>query len=177
MSAPHGPVGQTGSMTPDDLVEIEAIKRLKYAYLRCLDQKDWDHLATLFTEDAIARYSGGKYSKDGRDAIVAWLRQAMGADTFLSSHRCTHPEIDLISADEAVGVWALDDLVIEEAHGVTIRGAAFYTDRYRRVDGAWLIAETGYRRTFEEIQPRDGTSAPTLTASWWTTDGISSLEG
>ncbi|MDH3706616.1 MAG: nuclear transport factor 2 family protein [Acidimicrobiia bacterium] len=164
-------------MTPDDLLEIEAIKRLKYAYLRCLDQKNWDELATLLTEDAVARYSAGKYSHDGRDAIVGWLREAMGAETFHSSHRCTHPEIELLSSDEATGVWALDDTVIETSYDVTIRGAAFYTDRYRKVDGRWLIAETGYKRSFEEIQPRDGASAPTLTASWWATGGQSSLEG
>jgi len=164
-------------MTPDDLLEIEAIKRLKYAYLRCLDQKNWDELATLLTEDAVARYSAGKYSYDGRDAIVQWLRDAMGAETFHSSHRGTHPEIELVSSDEATGVWALDDTVIETGYDVTIRGAAFYTDRYRKVDGRWLIAETGYQRSFEEIQPRDGSSPPTLTASWWATGGASSLEG
>lgn len=164
-------------MDIDELVAIEEIKRLKYAYLRCLDQKNWAELATLFTEDAIARYSGGKYSKDGRDAIVEWLADAMGAETFHSSHRCTHPEIELLSADEATGVWALDDTVIETSFDVTIRGAAFYEDRYRRVDGRWLIAETGYKRSFEELQPRDGSSPPTLTASWWATDGVSSLDG
>ena len=41
-------------MTPEDLVEIEAIKRLKYAYARCIDQKLWDEIATLFTADAVA---------------------------------------------------------------------------------------------------------------------------
>jgi len=171
-----GPVGQNGVVTPDDLIEIEAIKRLKYAYLRCLDQKNWEELATLFTDDAVARYSGGKYSYDGRDAIVGWLRDAMGAETFHSSHRCTHPEIELVGEEEATGVWALDDTVIETSFDVTIRGAAFYTDRYRKIEGRWLIAETGYKRSFEEIQPRDG-SPPTLTASWWATDGQSSLEG
>lgn len=170
-------VGQNDPMTPVDLLEIEAIKRLKYAYLRCLDQKNWDELATLLTEDAVARYSAGKYSYDGRDAIVEWLRDAMGAETFHSSHRCTHPEIELVSDTEATAVWALDDTVVETAHDVTIRGAAFYTDRYRKVDGRWLIAETGYKRTYEEIQPRDGSSPPTLTASWWGTGGASSLEG
>ena len=66
-----------------DLVEIEAIKRLKYKYMRCLDQKRWDEIAECFTADATAAYSGGKYSYDGRDAIVEFLRKSMGADTFL----------------------------------------------------------------------------------------------
>ena len=39
-------------MTPQDLVEIELIKRVKYAYFRCLDLKQWDEIATLFTDDA-----------------------------------------------------------------------------------------------------------------------------
>jgi hypothetical protein len=31
-------------MTPEDLVEMEQIKQLKYKYLRCLDQKLWDEI-------------------------------------------------------------------------------------------------------------------------------------
>jgi len=41
-------------MTPADLVEIELIKRLKYKYARCLDQKLWDEIAECFTADAHA---------------------------------------------------------------------------------------------------------------------------
>ena len=53
-----------------ELIEIEAIKRLKYKYLRCLDQKLWDELAECFVENATSSYSGGKYSYEGRDAIL-----------------------------------------------------------------------------------------------------------
>ena len=71
------------------------IKRLKYAYARCLDLKRWDELATLFTEDAVAAYSGGGYTFEGRDAILDFLQRSMGAETFHSSHKMHHPEIDL----------------------------------------------------------------------------------
>ena len=33
------------SLTVDDLIAIEEIKRLKYKYVRCLDQKRWDDIA------------------------------------------------------------------------------------------------------------------------------------
>ena len=56
-------------MTPADLVEIELIKRLKYKYMRCLDQKRWDEMADCLADDAVAEYSGGKYTYEGRDAI------------------------------------------------------------------------------------------------------------
>lgn len=162
-------------MTPADLVEIEAIKRLKYKYLRCLDQKRWDEMRECFTEDAVAAYSGGRYSYEGREAILEFLRRSMGAESFLSSHRAHHPEIELRSASEASATWALDDVVIEEKWGVTIRGAAFYEDEYRKEDGRWRIARTGYRRTFEEIQPRKDVPGLRLTASWWRTGGRSEL--
>ena len=71
-------------MTPDDLVEIELIKRLKYKYLRCLDQKLWDEIETCFIPEATARYGGGLYEFEGRDAIMAFLRSSMGTKTMLS---------------------------------------------------------------------------------------------
>lgn len=159
----------------DDLHELEAIKRLKYRYLRSLDQKRWDELADCLCEDATSSYGGGRYAFEGRDAILAFLRRAMGAPTFVSSHRVHHPEIELLGPDRARGVWALDDTVIETAAGITIRGAAFYEDAYVKRDGRWWIAATGYRRLWEEIEPRAGRPGLRLTASWWTTDGRSEL--
>ena len=162
-------------MTPDDLVELEAIKRLKYRYLRCLDQKEWDELAGCFTEDAVAAYSGGAHSFEGRDDIMTFLRTAMGSEAFLSSHRCHHPEIDLTGPDTATGTWAMDDVVVHTEFDITIRGAAFYTDEYVKRDGEWLIARTGYKRSYEEVQPRNNVEGLRLTASWWGTDGRSEL--
>jgi hypothetical protein len=161
-------------MTPEDLVEIEAIKRVKYKYVRCLDQKLWDEIADCFTDDAVASYSGGKYHYNGRDEIIGFLTRTMGDETFLSSHRLHHPEIDLTGPDTAVGIWALEDVVLVGAFGVTVRGAAFYTDEYVKVDGQWRISRTGYKRSYEEIEPLDRPGRK-LTASWWGTDGQSEL--
>ncbi len=162
-------------MTPEDLVEIELIKRLKYRYLRCLDQKLWDEVGDCFTADATAKYSGGVYSFDGRDAILEFLRTSMGATTMLTSHRCHHPEIDL-EGDAATGIWALEDVVILTDAEVTVQGAAFYSDRYvKDGGGSWRIAHTGYRRTYEELVPRSSIKGLRLTADWWSTDGRSRL--
>jgi uncharacterized protein (TIGR02246 family) len=158
-----------------ELLETEAIKRLKYKYMRCLDQKRWDEMAECFTPDATAAYSGGKYSYDGRDAILEFLRTSMGADSFLSSHRVHHPEIDLTTETTATGTWALEDVVVDTKFEITIRGAAFYTDEYVKRDGAWKIQHTGYLRTYEEIQSRKDVPGLKLTASWWGTGGKSEL--
>jgi len=150
-----------------DLTEIEAIKRLKYKYLRCLDQKRWDELAECFSENATSAYSGGKFSFDGRDAIMDFLSKAMGADSFLSSHTVHHPEIELTSDSTATGTWALQDVVIETNAEIVIRGAAFYYDEYVKIDGEWKIQSTGYERTYEETYSRTDIPSLRLTANCW----------
>ena len=162
-------------MTPDDLVDIELIKRLKYRYLRYLDQKLVDEMREVFTPDATARYSGGHYSYDGVEDIITCLKESMGSETFLSSHRCHHPEIDIVGPDSATGVWALEDTVIIDDLGISLRGAAFYSDEYVRTADGWRISHTGYKRTFEEMHPRGSIEGLQLTASWWGTGGQSSL--
>jgi len=162
------------SMTPDDLVEIEQIRQLKYRYVRFIDTKRWDDLGELFTADATASYGGGATERAGRDDIMTFLVDAMSDETILTSHKVHHPEIALIGPDRATGVWALDDIVILGGLGMTVRGASFYDDRYAKVDGEWRIAHTGYRRVFEEIEPRRADLK--LTASWWETDGRSKLQ-
>jgi uncharacterized protein (TIGR02246 family) len=140
-------------MTPDDLVELEAIKRLKYRYVRLIDTKQWDELETLFVPDATATYSDGKYAFDGRDAIMAFLRESMASTNMLTSHKVHHPEIE-VDGDRATAVWALDDVVVHLDYNMRISGAAFYRDEYVKTSGEWRIKHTGYERVFEEMQPR-----------------------
>ena len=162
-------------MTPEDLIEIEGIKRAKYRYLRCLDQKLWDEMADVLTIDCIATYSGGRYTYEGREAILGFLTRTMGAETFHSSHRCHQPEIDLIGATTAKATWAMDDVVVMTDFQLTIRGCSFYNDEYVKQDGTWRIQNTGYKRIYEEMQPRGNVEGLKLTASWWATGGRSEL--
>src|SRR4051794_20321090 len=94
------------------LLELEKIKRLKYAYFRCLDQKRWDEMSELFTLDATAAYSGGKYQYQGRDEIVDFMRRNMSRDAFHTSHRVHHPEIEIDGA-AATGTWAMEDVNVD----------------------------------------------------------------
>ena len=160
--------------TPEELSELEDIKRLKYAYFRCLDQKRWDEMATLFVPEATAAYSGGKYHYEGRDAIVEFMRKNMDRPAFHTSHRVHHPEIE-ISGDTATGTWAMEDVNVDDEYDFYLTGAGFYEDVYRKVDGRWLIEHTGYKRTFETIQPMKPHGI-SMTASWWKTNGQSMLD-
>lgn len=137
-----------------ELREIEAIKALKYRYMRSIDTKDWELMRACFTPDATTAYSGGRYAFEGIEAIMKFMTESMARGSFLSSHRVHHPEIALTGETTATGTWALEDYVVDTQHELTIHGAAFYRDRYVKVDGEWKIQHTGYERTFEEMGPR-----------------------
>ena len=162
-------------LSPEDLVHLELVKRLKYKYLRGIDLKLWDEVESCFTEDATASYGGGAYTFEGRDAIMGFLTSSMASEDMLTSHKCHHPELDYTGTGEITGVWALEDTVVHLEFGVVIRGAAFYTDRYVELEPQdWRIAHTGYKRVYEEIEPRPAELK--LTASWFATGGRSKLQ-
>lgn len=160
-------------MTPEDLVEIEAVKRLKYRYARLLDQKEWDELAQVFTDDATASYGGGDSRLQGSEAIMRFLKGNLEPTSMITSHSVGQPEIELTGPDTATATWAFQDLVIDTSRSFTVRGASFYVDEYRKVDGEWRIAHTGYKRIYEELARRP--DHVRLTASWWGTGGKSEL--
>jgi hypothetical protein len=134
----------------DIATELEAIRRLKYAYFRTLDLKQFDQLGLLLTEDATAAYEDAQTTLDGREAIVTWLTEALGGPEIVTEHHGHHPEIDFTSDTTANGTWYLQDRVIVPAADLEIAGTAFYADRYRLTDEGWRIAHTGYTRVFEE---------------------------
>lgn len=137
------------------LSEIEAIKRLKHRYFRCLDRKDWTGLADCFSADATAAYDSGRYSYDGRPAILEFLSGALGSPDVISLHHGHHPEIE-VDGTTATGIWYLEDYLIFASTNTRLRGAAFYEDRYVREAAGWKISHTGYVRSFEEIQDGHG---------------------
>jgi hypothetical protein len=136
------------------VTDLEAIRQLKYKYLRCLDTKKWDELGETFTDDATAAYDSGRYSYDGRASILEFLRGALGSPKVVSMHHGHHPEIEIVDSSNARGRWYLEDMVIFTEANLIVRGAAFYEDHYVKVGGRWLIRHTGYVRTFEEMLGR-----------------------
>ena len=123
-----------------DLAALEAIRRVKYRYLRCVDLKLWDEMAEVFTPDATADYG---------------------------SPATGQPEIDIDGAT-ATGTWRFEDTVIATEYRVVIKGAAFYEDRYARdAGGRWRIAHTGYVRLYETMQSLDDVPSLKFTANRW----------
>ncbi|HEY6796533.1 MAG TPA: nuclear transport factor 2 family protein [Kineosporiaceae bacterium] len=150
--------------------DLESLRRLKYRYLRTLDLKQWDEFATTLAPDVTGTY-GERLSVTGREALVTYMREQLGPEV-ITVHTCHHPEIE-VDGDRATGIWALEDTVIVPTMQVLLQGAAFYEDRYVRGEGgSWLIAHTGYVRTYEAMVSLRDLPSFRLTANRWTAAAV-----
>jgi hypothetical protein len=135
------------------LLDIEAIRRVKHAYFRCIDTGNFAELEGLFHPDVTVHFIGGTYEWKlrGRAEYLAAIQQSFHSRS-VGHHNGHHPEIQILSADEATGIWYLADnmWVLDRKNFAT--GTAIYWDRYRKVDGKWLIADTKYERIYEMNQ-------------------------
>jgi len=129
---------------------IEAVKRTKYKYWRSFDTADLEGMASVLHEDVTLSVEAGVYSMayEGRDAYVNMVREGAHAD-MISHHNGHHPEIDVISDDEAIGTWYLYDDLHEFRRGMRLFGTAFYRDRYVRVGSEWKIRYSQFHRIYE----------------------------
>ena len=125
--------------------DVEAIKQLKYRYLRSLDLKQWDEFASLFLPEATGSYAELRFGS--RDELVGYMRENLPAGR-ITFHQAHHPEVE-VSGDRATARWYLHDKVFVPEHDVAIEGAAIYEDRLVRTADGWRFAHVGYRRTFE----------------------------
>ena len=149
-----------------DLVQrleaIEEIKQLKARYFRCLDTKDWDRFAEVFTSDAQMDMSGEVKGGDGVTTgshdIAAFVRRMVGEVTTV--HHGHTPEIDVTSPATATGVWAMEDKLRWPAGGplAAMHGYGHYHDVYEKSEGRWRIKSTTLTRLRVDVEPGQRTS-------------------
>jgi uncharacterized protein (TIGR02246 family) len=150
----------------EKLIAAEEIKTLRARYWRCLDTKDWDGWASVFTEDCTLIFDGA-VSTGGRDGqSYPKVETRQGMKDFVSGllqnavtvHQGHTPEIDFLSDTEAKGIWPMEDIV--EHADYSTHGHGHYHDTYRKVDGEWLISSVHLTRlrivnTYRQRTPVD----------------------
>ena len=132
------------------LMDLEAIRQLKYAYFRCVDTANLEELATLLHDDLTVNYVGGSYewNFDNKQDFVANIGMAF-SKAAVGQHNAHHPEIQMLSDTEATALWYLADTMWILNHKARTSGTALYRDRYLKVNGQWLIKDTHYQRVYE----------------------------
>jgi SnoaL-like domain len=136
-------------MSTPNFADWLEICNLKARYCRCLDTKDWEGYAAVFTDNLILdTTAAGGLLVEGREAAVSYVRSSISEDTF-TTHHIHAPEIE-VDGDAATGIWAMQDRNIWP-NGRKLLGFGHYHERYVRVDGAWRIAESKLTRINVEM--------------------------
>ena len=151
--------------TIERLAAIEEIAQVKARYFRCLDTKDWDGFADVFTSDARMDMSGelrgraapGAGITTGRLEIAAFVRSMVGDVTTV--HHGHTPEIDVTSETHATGIWAMEDMLRwpSGAPLASMHGYGHYHDTYEKADGRWRIRSTTLTRLRVDVETAAGT--------------------
>ncbi|HET6508993.1 MAG TPA: nuclear transport factor 2 family protein [Baekduia sp.] len=119
------------------LLDRAAINDLLVEHARCLDDKDWDGLQALFTEDGYLQLPFGRIEADAMGSTSATHLDSYFATHHMSSNYAIELDGDTANARSyfsAAHVPSSEDLW---AHG-DIGG--WYQTTFRRVDGRWRIA-------------------------------------
>lgn len=156
-------LGGTAELTTADL---EAIRAVFARRLYVMDTKQWDLYGPCHTEDVVSESwaaSGGAAEVRGREALTDAIRATLdGPSPVTSVHHGHTPLIEAAGPDPetgqptATGIWAMEDRLWWHVDGRErwLHGWGHYHERYRLVEGRWLIS---YRR-LERIRVDTGWS-------------------
>lgn len=107
------------------------IAQLRAHYCHVLDDRNWEELARLFTEDG--EFQGLAHAV-GRAEILHFFSQTVANIAEGFWHFCTNPTVH-IDGDQATGRISMQYLSLKD--GQSYVSAGHYDDTLQRVDGEW----------------------------------------
>jgi ketosteroid isomerase-like protein len=136
-----------------DRFEIEA---LRGEFTDAVMMRDYDRLASLFTEDGVVRIPHINAEAVGREELRAGVERLQGLwDYFVQT---THPGTIQLESDTAVGRAYISELM-HSRDGSSQLNYSVYHDRYQRTPDGWKFAERVYEVIYLDTTPLAG-SAP-----------------
>ncbi|MDB5970624.1 MAG: nuclear transport factor 2 family protein [Hydrocarboniphaga sp.] len=143
----------------DELFAIEQIRQLKARYFECIDGKLWSEWGALFADDATMDIAGdqpgpGSVVKTAAAITETVSRMLTGVTSVHHGHM---PRIEMLSADKATGIWAMEDLLVwaedapRQGPFTRLHGYGHYHETYVRKGEAWRIQSLRLTRLHVEL--------------------------
>ncbi len=119
-----------------ELKDMEEIRELKARYCYLMDERRWDELQEVWTEDAVVDFGSWGVFR-GKEAIDKFYKESSAPLSFVV-HMAHNPLIE-VQGDSAWGEWYLTSqaTLAPTRQAVWIMGR--YHDWYQRVGGRWKI--------------------------------------
>ena len=135
-------------MDAASLVDRAEISDLLDDYAYGIDTRDFDLVASLFTDDAVLDYTSSGGPRAAREEVMDWLRASLPA-VALTQHLLTNRRIR-IDGDTATSRTELfNPLLFEGGEGTQLLLlGGDYSDRLVRTDRGWRIIERVHTTTW-----------------------------
>lgn len=145
--------------TAERLAAIEEIKQLRAKYWRCIDAKQFDDIADLFTEDAwfdsseaqfdpvLGQQPGSEPAElwSTRQVIVDKIRAGM-PEGLQSAHMGHTPEVEILTDTTASAIHPFNDRLTMPGI-LSFNGYGYYYDTYEKgTDGKWRVKTCTIKR-------------------------------
>jgi len=138
MSTPQASI-QSLAERLERLEALEAIRQLKARYLNACDQQDPQGVSRCFAEGDILIDMGHLGVFHHRDEFVAMYRTYGCHEYILDMHHGANPEIELVDASHARGLWSLNYRNINTRDRTVTFLSILYHDEYAKLAGEWKI--------------------------------------
>ena len=118
------------------------IDDLLSAYAAAVDAKDWDHLESLFAEDAVLDYTGTGGPRGSFREVLPFLQKGLGHFS-VTQHFITNRRIAVEGDRATSSAYLFNPLGRDDGEGglsLMVVGGR-YESRYRRTDSGWSITE------------------------------------
>jgi len=144
------------------LEDVEAIRRLRNKYFRCLDGRLWEEMAECFTDDVTTSYFNGELNFKGKDSTIQFFEAGL-TDALVGLHHGHHPEIEITGETTARGTWGLYNYLIDKTNNRGQRIGGMYQDEYVKENGQWKIKSIVCNQLFQENWDRSDMPSLELT--------------
>lgn len=134
-----------------DRIEIEA---LRGEFTDAALMRDYDRLASLFTEDGVVRIPEINAETASREGIRAGVERLQSLWEYFVQN--THPGMIHLEGDTATGRTYMSEIG-RMRDGTSHLNYAIYHDRYRRTPDGWKFAERVYEVLYVDSTPLAGT--------------------
>lgn len=129
------------------LESIEAIKQLKYRYLRACDRQDPAGVKDCYAEGEIELDFGRVGTFGSRDELVEAFSNLACHPHIVEMHHAHNPEIVIEDENNASGCWGLYYFLINTRDNATTQLGGYYEDLYRRTAEGWRICASRFTVT------------------------------
>jgi len=133
------------------LEDIEAIKKLTATFTYLIDDRDWQSLLELFTEDC--KYDAGIAQYEGREGLIKFFRDDLPAGFSFSAHMLHNTVID-VNDDRATGRWYVEIPATRAQENRALWVLTKYENEYVKVGGEWrfknFVSNIVYITPFDE---------------------------